>query len=97
MPYSITLPSGNIADGIPDHIKRDDALIILRQQLPQEFPTPEASSLKKGFEQFGQAVKTGLKGLPSLVREEDLADEQKRSREAILGSLEVQQNLSPLV
>ena len=97
MPYSITLPSGKIADNIPDYVKRDDALIILRQQLPQEFPAPEASSLKKGFEQFAQTVKTGLKGLPSLVREEDLADEQKRSREAILGSLEVQQKFKPQV
>jgi hypothetical protein len=65
MPYDIRLPSGVIAKGVPDRIKEDEALKLLRTQFPQEFPAPEEAPFTKGLEAFKATVGTGIEALTS--------------------------------
>ena len=65
MPYSLTLPSGFVATEIPDNLSQQEALMLLRRNLPQEFPAPEEAPFTKGLKSFGTTVGTGLEALVS--------------------------------
>lgn len=65
MPYSLTLPSGFVATEIPDDVSREEALMLLRRNLPQEFPAPEEAPFTKGLEAFKATVGTGIEALTS--------------------------------
>ena len=65
MPYSLTLPSGFVATEIPDNVSQEEALMLLRRNLPQEFPAPEEAPFTKGLEAFKATVGTGIEALTS--------------------------------